>query len=366
MDEIDEIIEAIGSYSTVLFLGPLFGVDNNNKKICDQIGEYFRNNGPLVDTDFQNLFICKKEFDNKQKQYSPLLMANKMKAAYNMIKPGDVYEQIAKLNFSAMVCFTQDTFLVKAFEKNNIPHCFDYYSVKGHDPESLAPNELPVIYNVYGKYDNANSLILDYESFYDFLFSILGNNNFFSTNLSNRLSDADVLLFLGFDLKKWYVPVLVTKIYNSIPPSKKQRLMQIAAFNDTDQENEAYLQWLGKYPLNLSLIPQSDVLIDKLSKTPACLRAIRESSSSNNEEKNKWIEELGNIASVDELLELYNDIIDYANELKLTELRNFFTKEKQLIISAQKDVLSEEISYEQFRIEWKRSLARSITYLSNL
>jgi hypothetical protein len=357
MEEItvEDIIAAIGSYSTVLFLGPLFGTDVQGKRIFELVRESFKNYGTSVDTDFQNLFIRKTES-------SFLLMARRMKEIYNLITPGNIYEKIASLNFSAMVCFTQDTFLVEAFEKNGIPYSFEYYSAKGTNPVPPVPKGMPFIYNLYGKYDDTNSLITDYTTLYTFLFSIMGNNNFFSTNLLNKLSDAKVLLFLGFDLKKWYVPLLVTKIYNSGPPSRNE-MMTIASLNDTE-DNAAYVQWIKKYPLNLSLIPESEDLITRLSNTDACKRPQTHNPSSAKEgEKDKWIKMLGNIADVEELLKLYSEIIDYSKENNSIDT-TFFTTVRSSILMSKKDWLEEAISYDSFRSEMVKNIKKSITQLS--
>ena len=362
MDEItiEEIITEIQDYSTVLFLGPLFGIDGKGKRIFELVGECFKNYGTSVDTDFENLFIRKTES-------SFLPMARRMKEIYESITPGDIYENIAKMNFSAMVCFTQDMFLAKAFEKNNIPYCFEYYSLKGTNPLPPIPEGMPFIYNLYGKYDDTNSLITDYSTFYAFLFSIMGNNNFFSANLINKLSDAKVLLFLGFDLKEWYVPLLVTKIYNSGPPSRNE-MLTVASLNDTE-DNAAYLQWIKKYPLNLSLIPESEDLIKRLYAIEAFQRPIPIPHPDPNPnpidpvEKDKWIKMMGNIADVEELLQLYSDIIDYSKDT-YPIYTTFFTTARSSMVISQKDLLEDEISYDSFHSEMVRNIKKSIMQLS--
>ncbi|MEO8854314.1 MAG: SIR2 family protein, partial [Ginsengibacter sp.] len=286
---------------------------------------------------------------------------------YESITPGDIFGKIAKMKFSAMVCFTQDTFLVKAFEENNIPYSFEYYSVKGTNPVPPVPKEIPFIYNLYGKYDDTNSLITDYTTFYAFLFSIMGNNNFFSANLINKLSDAKVLVFLGFDLKEWYVPLLVTKIYNSGPPSRNE-MLTVASLNDTE-DNAAYLQWIKKYPLNLSLIPESEDLIKRLYAIEAFQRPIPIPHPDPNPnpidpvEKDKWIKMMGNIADVEELLQLYSDIIDYSKD-KYPIYATFFTTTRSSMVMSQKDLMEEAISYDSFHSEMVRNIRKSIMQLS--
>ena len=279
------IMDSIAEDSCVVFLGPLFGEDNQGAKISKRLWDYFDKTGPKVDDDFQNLFIRKNQYDDPS-------MAFMIKKFYMNIceSPAPdrgsmpIYRNVAKIGFSAFVAFGQDNFLRNTFDEHGFEYVFQYYSTKGPDTNPLKiwnrdaggtgdqqrrdPSDLtgvPVIFNCYGKITDPRSLITNYDTYYQFLFAILSDRSFFSPELHRKLGSARVCIFLGFDLKKWYVPILFQRINTYLNPGFKPILA--ASLNDTDVSNNEYVKWLQRYPLGLKRISSTVSFLETILET---------------------------------------------------------------------------------------------------
>lgn len=273
-NKFEDILEGIKMDNCVLILGPLFGMDAGGNKIQTNLRQKLINAGFPLDDEFQNLFIAEQSADDWG-------ITSKIITFYDNAVPHDIYNVVAKIKFNSILTFTQDVFLLNAFKKQKFEYNFKYFSSAGskqneeinlgktelRENEIENKNKVPVIYNVFGYYKDSNSLIINYSSFYEFLFSILGEKKPFPLELITKLSESKVFVFLGFDLKKWYVPLLITKLYNlGRDINNQRRPMAVSALNDTDTSNEEYVRWLTRYPLLIKFIEgNSQQFIDKVS-----------------------------------------------------------------------------------------------------
>ncbi len=127
------------------------------------------------------------------------------KQPYN--KP--LYEKLAQIPFHLMLSVSPDVFLPQVFEEQKLPLDFRYY-VHTENPEDVQKptREKPLLYNLFGKTDKNDSLILSHNDLYSFLFAILGDHKL-PTELRNALGNIDNFIFLGFRFDKWYVQILL-------------------------------------------------------------------------------------------------------------------------------------------------------------
>ena len=87
-------------------------------------------------------------------------------------------------------------------------------SVRVYDETKEIDAELPILYNLFGSIADENSLITTYDAFFNFFISVIGEEHKLPLELQNRLTEANFFVFIGFDLTKWYIPLLMHKPLN--------------------------------------------------------------------------------------------------------------------------------------------------------
>jgi len=263
----------VSSQSCVLLLGPLFGVDQNNQKIHDTLRNFLTTppRSLSLDEEFDNLYISTLT-DGSQNSNLIYEIDN----FYLNVKPSDIYQKILDIGFRAIITYTSDLLLEKANTKNE--YDFRYFSAKGSqlNGETTQLNNVskkPIIYNIFGSINDLNSLILDYDSLYDFLINILKADQEVPLQLKNILGSARAFLFLGFDLRKWYIPLIIRKFNQFILNGSRTRaaVSAFACLDDTPNiPSDSFTESLNKYPLLFKPFKKmgSVELIDALANLP--------------------------------------------------------------------------------------------------
>jgi len=258
----------ISNDNCVLLLGPLFGIDGDGNKIHVKLKEHLASCEDKfeLDDEFDNLSISKKS-DGSQK---PALI-NEICNFYEGARQNVIYEKILDIKFRAIITHTCDLFLYDSDKDHK--YDFSFFSKKGTQPvetDGASPSlsGKPVIYNIFGNIGNVNTLITDYDSLYDFLINILRAEQEFPLQLRDILGKASAFLFLGFDLTRWYIPLLVRKLNQFILNARPRTSVYAYACLDDSRKiaAESVTDSLNKYPL--SFVPfktlNSIELINKL------------------------------------------------------------------------------------------------------
>lgn len=196
----------------ILFLGPRFGEtdagqtasETVRKRLADEQPDLLKN----LDDEFDNLFILKDA--NPGQEY---LLKGMLANYYSEMKPGEIYTTIAKLPFRAVICCTPDLMLKKAYDNLGMKVDFHHYSHKGQEEaEMKLEDDVRVVYNLFGTAENEETLIVTYEAFFRFVVNLLSSGDRLPGALHNIFQDAEIFMLLGFDLNKWYVPLIVRKL----------------------------------------------------------------------------------------------------------------------------------------------------------
>jgi SIR2-like domain len=229
----------VESSKCVLLLGPRFGFTADSQGTPKSISESIRtglqeyyskkpgfNWQERIDSQFDNLFIMRNvqagktlELFELRAQLSQLYMAIEQQPLH------PVYTQIAKLPFNAIINCTPDTLLQKAFVTGGIDHDFFYYSPKGQ--QQLRPDppraNVPILLNMFGYAKDQDSFLITYEHFFNFVFSMLGNSETLPDTLKKLVREADLFVLLGFDLEKWYIPLLLRRLNQEKQHAEQQK-----------------------------------------------------------------------------------------------------------------------------------------------
>ena len=121
-----------------------------------------------------------------------------------------VYKKLLQLPFHLTISVSPDRFLPALMETYKIPYQFGYFDRRGPKAVEKPTLQLPLVYNLLGKADDFETLVLTYDDLYKYLVAVL-NPNGLPDNLATALLPANFshALFLGFPLNKWWVQLLL-------------------------------------------------------------------------------------------------------------------------------------------------------------
>lgn len=205
---LDTHLSRVVAKKGVLLLGPQFGRTSTNQTVGDVIREKLAEQNWLdkMDDDFDNLFMLKTP--NVFLEYD---LKSQLAKHYREMQPGPLFSTIARLPFRAIVSCTPDLMLKKTFDKLKLPYDFHYYAYGGQE-QPKAREGVPILYSLFGTAENEESLIVTYEEFYKFFVKLMGGDQQMPEALKYVLQEAEFFMLLGFNLEKWYIPLIVRKL----------------------------------------------------------------------------------------------------------------------------------------------------------
>jgi hypothetical protein len=127
----------------------------------------------------------------------------------------DLHRQLARLPFKLCISASPDGLMMTAFKEANKQAQSEHYRFKG--PPRLQKAGLvaativnPLVYYLFGYYEDRESLVLTEADLIDFLVKIIANNPPIPDEVRSILRDRDAsFLFLGFGFENWYLRVLL-------------------------------------------------------------------------------------------------------------------------------------------------------------
>jgi hypothetical protein len=147
----------------------------------------------------------------------------------------DFYQKIVRIPFHLYLSVSPDPFLQLEFSTHNLPHQFGWFAHHQPITEVQQPTpEQPLIYNLVGSVEDAESLVLTHEDLFEYLASILGEKKL-PAKLKAALLDANLqhLIFLGFPLQKWSSQLLIRLVRRGENKSDKKDFRTIANHAET-------------------------------------------------------------------------------------------------------------------------------------
>lgn len=195
----------------ILFLGPQFAIDQQQNRIHEQIRDHLQGSmfKEKLDFHYDNLYIFSQP---KPRTGDKMRLHIELKKQYQKTEAHELYDKLAEIPFSAIISCSPDDFLKEAYERKDKPLHFCYFSRKGGTTEEPAHPDMPILYNVFGFIGDEDSLITTYESFFRFIISMMGEEQQMPLELRNRIVEAKIFVFMGFDFSRWYIPLLVHKL----------------------------------------------------------------------------------------------------------------------------------------------------------
>ncbi|WEK34509.1 MAG: SIR2 family protein [Candidatus Pseudobacter hemicellulosilyticus] len=132
-----------------------------------------------------------------------------------------IYEDLARLPLRLVINANADDILCQEMKKAGMACTTDFYDMSniGAMPDKPSPVILPgdepqeqaaaaMVYNIFGSYQNPDSVLFTESQFLDFINRVLQGNPRLNNDVVRELNEKDSYLFLGFDFEQWYFKIL--------------------------------------------------------------------------------------------------------------------------------------------------------------
>lgn len=101
-------------------------------------------------------------------------------------------------------------------------------SIYEREPDYRPTPERPLVYHLFGRLDNPDSLVLTEDDYFDYLIGVTSNKDLIPAAVRRALADT-ALLFLGFQLDDWNFRVLFRSIMGQGGGGRRSRYAHVAA-----------------------------------------------------------------------------------------------------------------------------------------
>ncbi|MCP4438785.1 MAG: CHAT domain-containing protein [Aureispira sp.] len=121
-----------------------------------------------------------------------------------------IYEQLAQLPISLVINTGMDDYMKQAFEGANKKAHLLHYNYQ-RNQAGVVPDqsiEEPLIYNLFGYYNDPESMVITKEDQVDYIDGLLKNASTLPKKILKHFDEDKTYLFLGFDMHDWRLPLL--------------------------------------------------------------------------------------------------------------------------------------------------------------
>lgn len=204
----NEIIGSIEREACILVLGPGAILDKNGKSLLDRLCELLVEKLGEEGMDSTDRLYHLADQLSKERGWRKIL-SDLSGDAYSIEEYHPMYPQLAQIPFNLIISTSPDSILSSTYEEFGFPYNMEYFNYKERRELVNEPTaEEPLIYNLFGKIGDDDSLVLTFESLFDFIFSILSPKGF-PLKLKEEVLAASNFLYVGFDFESWPLKILM-------------------------------------------------------------------------------------------------------------------------------------------------------------
>jgi hypothetical protein len=209
LEDWDDILSTIREEKCILFVGP----ESVMKSPGVSYHEELINSPGFQDNQYFKYIARDEMFLLSQNFYRGKLVSRFKNYCQNNPFFDDTYKKITAIPFHTIIVVTRYPFLVQSFENNNIQFQHRWFSKifdksKPEEEIETPSAEMPLVYNLFGRFDVDESLLLTHNDLFDYLTKLLSENAI-PTKLKELVKSSGQIIFLGFKFEKWYVQLLL-------------------------------------------------------------------------------------------------------------------------------------------------------------
>lgn len=191
----------------ILILGPNISVTDSGKSINELLKQTIEST--LGEATIKNYFSDDEffQFEDDNDENTALGLISDF---FSTMEPSALQQKIAEIPFHLIISTSPDHLLVDLFKKKNYDYTYAYYSKKGENKDVEKPSSTkPLIYNLFGDMDNAESIVYTYDQLFEYLEAVFSRQDLPPTLKSILNNETNFLLFVGFRYEKWYFKLLL-------------------------------------------------------------------------------------------------------------------------------------------------------------
>lgn len=144
----------------------------------------------------------------------------------SQLEPSDEHRKIASFPFSLVLSTCHDPLLEMAYRSAGKSPIVNRYNLRGdrlENPEFVVSRAIdsPVIYHLFGYYQEPQSLVLSENDLLDFLIAVISGNPPLPNSLKKELlRNGTSFLFVGFGIRHWYLRVILKALIRVLSITK--------------------------------------------------------------------------------------------------------------------------------------------------
>lgn len=229
-----------------------FPMEPGEQDDLPQVAQYLAVNQDTQFPRYELLEYLRKEILSRYKQMVPDLEEQaKLDNLFATVgsyrrerDPADPYRVLAELPFPIYITTNLSNLLDEALTASGkaprVELCrwnndLDYLpSIYDETPDYRPDVTNPLIYHLFGRCTEPDSLVVTEDDYFDFLIGVTQNKDLIPTVVRRALADT-ALLFLGFRLDDWNFRVLFRSIMNQEGGNRRRRYTHVAAQIDPEE-----------------------------------------------------------------------------------------------------------------------------------
>jgi hypothetical protein len=175
---------------------------------------------------------------NRAKLEDVINAAGQLRRRENIL---DGYKILAELPLPLYITVNQDTLLEDALrEAGKAPVTLlcpwnEYIEAKLEDYTEEPTEQTPLVFHLYGRWDEPDSVVLTEDNYFDFLIGVTSNKALVPEQVRRALSDSS-LMFLGFHAENWDFRILYRSLISQPGGSRRGNYAQISAQMEPDDD----------------------------------------------------------------------------------------------------------------------------------
>lgn len=192
------------------------------------------------------LFAVAQQYDDSP-AFSTVNLKNLAAAFFRDPKcgPGRLHQALTELPFGVVLTTCHDGLLEKTYRQKDIHVSRYWYHYRGEPRDNqeisgVGSPENPVIYHLFGTFDEPNSLVLTENDLLDFLIHVISGRPKLPDSLRSALRNK-TFLFFGFGIKHWYIRVLLKLLVRTLELSGGSVALESLAGLDAREQQQTVL-----------------------------------------------------------------------------------------------------------------------------
>lgn len=208
---------ALTQNKCILMLGPnLATITQNNQPIqlttllANELAAELISEGVKLEQSSDNLRYVATEYFNQNGENILAMSISDFYGRYAQ-EVADIYNQIADLPFYLAINTTPDTMLATACKRKGkyFEQSYYDYATKIEVKFDYSNTQRPLIYNLFGTYENPYSLVITENDILQFITAIMRKESSIPDSIAKEFTSDKMYIFLGFDFEQWYLRVLL-------------------------------------------------------------------------------------------------------------------------------------------------------------